>query len=369
VKKVQMHMFAVTAPGLENVCLQELQQLEFNDSRAVPGGVEFSGGLRELYLANLWLRTATRVLVRVGTFRSRDFPDLFRKTRSLPWGRYLRTGVELSASVTSRHSRLNHTGRIGETVVEAVAKTLGTLDEDSQAGAQHLVVRLENDECLLSIDSSGERLHRRGYRLETAHAPLRETLACGILELLGWNGEESLVDPLCGSGTFPIEAALLAANRPPGAERRFAFMDWPHYRAGLWQALLSEAQREQKQVSVSLRGADRDPTALEAARRNGERAGVNDEVEWLERDCCDWPLQSGSGLVVCNPPYGTRLMDSGGLHEFYRRLGDSLQQRFSNWRWAVLCPDAALIQSTGLSLRLVATLSNGGIPVGLWAST
>ena len=365
-KKIQMQLFAVTAPGLEDVCCNELLTLEIPDARAVVGGVEFSGGLRELYLANLWLRSATRVLVRVGRFRSRDFPDLFRKTRGLPWGRFLRVGDNVSIRATSHQSRLIHTGRVEETVAAALAKALGPPAGEGTSSPQQVVVRLDNDECLLSVDSSGERLHRRGYRLETAHAPLRETLAAGILQLLGWDGEVPLVDPMCGSGTFPIEAALLAANQPPGEKRSFAFMDWPHYRPGLWQALLSEAQKRERPVAVSLSGGDRDSAAVEAARRNGERAGVSSVIQWLQRDCADWPALSAPGLVICNPPYGARLSEADGLGQVYRSLGDVLRRSFTDWDWAILCPDPALAQATGLELQLLTTLSNGGIQVGLW---
>ena len=247
-KDCEQPLFAITAPGLEALCAGELTALGLAN-RPVPGGVEFHGGLREIYLANLWLRTATRVVVRLDSFRCRSFPDLFQRTRRLPWGQFLRTQTRVEVSASSRGSRLFHTDRIADTVREAIG-------HDSAVSlapcTQRLLVRFEDDICQLSVDSSGELLHRRGYRQDAAPAPLRETLAAAMLLLAGWDGRERLLDPLCGSGTLPIEAALLAGRRPPGAQRTFAFMDWPGYRPGLWQALQVEAVRQQADPGHSI---------------------------------------------------------------------------------------------------------------------
>jgi len=368
VQDVKFELFAVTAPGLEGVCAQELVSLAVAGVRPVHGGVEFSGGLRELYLANLWLRTASRVVARFGGFRCKDFPELFRRSSRLPWGRFLRPETRAVVRAASHRSRLQHTGRIAETVSESIDRALGRPAPPVDAPEQLILVRFEDDACLISVDSSGQLLHRRGYRQETAHAPLRETLAAGILILLGWDGALPLLDPMCGSGTFPIEAALLAGSRPPGGRRKFAFMSWPRYRPGLWQALLSEAARGERRVPVAVRGRDHDPVALEAASRNAERAGVQAETDFqlgemeLARPCGE------AGLLVCNPPYGQRLGHPEDLLPLFQGLGKACRSSFKGWRVAFLSPDDCFAKATGLSLRPHAVLNNGGIPVTLWAN-
>lgn len=368
-KKQEQRLFAATAPGLEAVCEAELIALGMADVKRVSGGVEFCGGLRELYLANLWLRTASRVLVRFGEVRCRDFPSLFRKALQLPWGRYCKPGVRLQVRATCRRSRLQHTERIAETLSEAMARALGGGITDKTGPQQLLIVTLEDDVCRLSLDSSGELLHRRGYRQDIGVAPLRETLAAGILMLLGWQGDRALFDPMCGSGTFLIEGALLALKKPPGAARTFAFMEWPHYRQGLWQALLQEAERQRLGSCPTLRGADRDGKVLEAARSNAERAGVSDFLSLQQLEVGGQaPVFSNPGLAICNPPYGTRL-GMGELTGTYRALGLLYAEVLSGWQRAFLCPEPRLARDTGLPLTRLAALQNGGIRVGLFVVT
>ncbi len=365
-KKNDDTLFAVVPPGLEGVCAEELAGLGLAPLQVLPGGVEFHGGLRELYLANLWLRSASRVLVRLGEVRSRDFPDFYRKLVRLPWGRFLKAATAVQVRASSRGSRLLHTGRIAETIEAAINRALGREAAPAGEGAQLVLARFEGDVCELSIDSSGELLHRRGYREETAHAPLRENLAAGILQLLGWDGSTPLVDPMCGSGTFVIEAALLAANRPPGIERTFAFMHWPRYRPGLWQALRLEAEQVRRPVAVPLLGSDRDPRALAAARRNAERAGVDAGVRFECVELARLQAPAPAGLLLANPPYGARLEAGSDLGPLYRTLGQALRGPFAGWRGALLCPADAPLAATGCVPTPLAQLHNGGLPVTLF---
>jgi putative N6-adenine-specific DNA methylase len=361
-------LFAVAAPGLENVCARELAALGFSGVRALPGGVEFSGGLREIYLANLWLRTASRITVRMEALHCRDFPTLYRKALRLPWGRFIKPDTRVHVRASSRGSRLNHTGRIASTLLDSVDHALGRSTPPECGPEQLLIARFEDDWCHLSVDSSGELLYRRGYREDIGPAPLRETLAAGILLLLGWEGETPFVDPMCGSGTFPIEAALLASRRPPGAGRVFSFMGWPRYRPGLWQALLAEAVRKQKNSVPAISGSDRDGKVLEAAGRNAVRAGVAGLVAFRQQDVSTRRVVEGPGLVMCNPPYGARLGRCDDLESLYRLLGGVYRSSFAGWRGALLCPDPHLAEATGLPLRKVAELNSGGIKVALMAT-
>lgn len=363
-----MQLFAVTAPGLEGVCAAEMQGLGLQSVVPEVGGVAFVGGLRELYLANLWLRSATRVLVRVGEIRAKAFPEFYQRAVRLPWGSFIRPGIPLCVRASSHSSRLVHSGRIAETLVAAVSHALGTLATSSSDG-QLLIARFVDDCCQLSIDSSGELLHRRGYREEGGVAPLRETLAAGILLQLGWQGEVPLADPLCGSGTFLIEGAMLAARLPSGGRRNFAFMHWPGYRPGLWQALLGESGRLARQETVALIGSDRDRAIIAAAARNAVRAGVASRIAFSVADLAELPARGGPGLVVVNPPYGERIGTASALSAFFARLGQDLPRAFPGWRIALLAPEARLAKATRLPLHPLARLQNGGLSVGLYATS
>lgn len=364
-KQRQDRYFVVTLPGLEPVCAAELRRLGIEPLGLPVGGVEFEGGLRELYLANLWLRTATRILVRVGEVHARDFPGLYRKVLKLPWGRFLRSGAQCEVRASCHGSRLSHSGRVAETVGAAIERALGA--PGAKSGDQALVLaRLEGDRCLVSVDSSGALLHRRGYRQQAVAAPLRETTAAGILQLLGWDGGKALVDAMTGSGTFAIEAALIAANRPPGRHRRFAFMNWPRYRDGLWQSLLQDADRRRRDtLPVAIRAVDFNPQAIDAAKANARQAGVAELIDFSVQPMQQLQPPAADGLILCNPPYGERLGQKETLGTLYAELGRLYRERFSDWQAALLCPRQSLAGATGLAWRQCLQFSNGGLKIAL----
>lgn len=359
-------LFAVVAPGLEGVCARELSRLGVADAEVVAGGIAFRGKLQTIYQANLWLRSASRVLVRFGEFRCRAFPDLYKQAARLPWGRFVRPGTPLSFRVSCRGSRLMHTARVAETLHAAAQKSLGTSVAAQASTSQQVLVRIFDDQVTLSVDSSGELLHRRGYRRAVTKAPLRETLAAGILMLLDWQAEEPLADPMCGTGSFVLEAAMLAAHRAPGLEREFAFMQWPGYRDGLWRQLCTEARRQQQAIVAPLEGTDQDASAIDAARANLSRLDLEGLVCFRQRELADSPVYPGIGLVVCNPPYGRRLVPEESLLSFYRAFGQHVQRAYPGWRVALLCPESFLVNATRLPFDKVTALKNGGLQVGLY---
>jgi len=359
-------MFAIVSPGLEAECAAELERLGVEGVVVQHGGVAFRGGRRELQLANLCLCTASRVLLRLATFRCRDFPQLFKRCRDLPWGSYVRPETSLEVAASAHRSRLVHSERLAATVHEAIDHALGRGAGGEEAFTQRVQVRLEDDLCTVSLDSSGELLHRRGYRSESGAAPLRETLAAGILLRLGWEGREALVDPMCGSGTFLIEAALLAVGRPPGGGRDFAFMHWPKFRPGGWQALLQQ-QAPARHELPPLVGAEIDAEVLARARRNAERAGVSGLLRWCPGAFANLVPPAPGGLLVANPPYGARLGEGEALRRLYRDFGVLLRERFAGWRYGFLCPDPGLARQTGLPLRTAGRFRNGGLAVELFA--
>ncbi|MGW8313374.1 MAG: THUMP domain-containing class I SAM-dependent RNA methyltransferase [Desulfuromonadales bacterium] len=362
------NFYIIVAPGLEHACATELAALGIPPLEIETGGIACAGRLRDLYLANLWLRTASRILVRFAECRSRDFPDLHRKAQRMPWGRFIRPETPAAFRVTCHNSRLNHTTRIAETLESALNRSLGRTTNPIGREPQLVMVRIVDDVVTISIDSSGELLHRRGYRKSVTAAPLRETLAAGVLTLLDWTGHEPLVDPMCGSGSFLIEAALLARHYPPGLNRSFACMAWPGYRPGLWALLGNEAQRGLVASEETISGYDTDSAAVAIARDNCKRSG-NSELVSIERlSLAEQPVHDGRGLVVLNPPYGKRLRLDGDPNRCYREIGRHLGRAYPGWRIAMLCPDPALVKATGLPLQQLAELSNGGLSVGLYTA-
>ena len=362
-----LHCFAVAAPGLEPLVADELRGLQprcpLELAEPEPGGVGFRTDRRGLYAANLQLRIASRVLVRVGTFHASAFHELERHAARLPWAEFTAPGQPVAFRVTSRKSRLYHQDAVAERLLAAAAAPPA-----SEAGAtpQEFVVRLFRDECTVSADASGEPLHRRGYRLAVGKAPLRETLAAAMLAGSGWCGEAPLVDPMCGAGTIPIEAALLARRVPPGLQRRFAFQQWSGYDAGAWEALLADArERTRPRAGVPIVGSDRDAGAVAAAAANAGRAGVAGDIEWRQAPISAIEPPAGPGWVVTNPPYGVRVGERQRLRNLFAQFGHVLRRCCPGWEVAFLSAHAELERQTGLALRTVFVTENGGIRVRL----
>ena len=369
-------LFAVTAPGLEPYAAQELRAFSAIGVHATVGGVEFGGERRDVYRTNLHVRTASRILVRLGEFYATAFSELRKKAGRLPWEQFLAPGQPVAIKVTCHKSRLYHSDAVAERVAGAIEDRLGQNtprqtgnDEAESNPAQLIVVRLNHDRCLISVDSSGELLHRRGYRLATAKAPLRETLAAGIVMASGWTRDAPLVDPFCGSGTIAIEAALLAKHLAAGRARRFAFMDWPGFEAALWQSLLEAANPQSVSTPPRILASDRDAGAIDSARANAERAGVADCIEFSRRAVSTIEPPAGPGWVVTNPPYGVRVSQDRDLRNLYAQFGNVLRAKFLGWQVAVLSNSAQLLGQVGLNFDQSISLINGGLKVRLVKGT
>jgi putative N6-adenine-specific DNA methylase len=382
-----LRWFAVAAPGLEAVLSREVESFPgTRDVRAVEGGVEFSGVLEAGMRANLWSRTASRVLLRVGRVEARDFARLRRRVSTLPWRDLLPAGAALQVKVSARRSRLFHTGAVEETIRHALIDSLSrpTRASVGPPGASLTVLaRGEDDRWTLSIDSSGELLHRRGWRLETAHAPLRETLAAAVILLCEWDPATPLVDPTCGAGTFPIEAAAIALRRAPGLGRCFAFEQWPCFKREAWERERAAAKAVlRSELPAPVLGFDQSSRAVASARRNAERAGVADALRLEELALAELraprfregrrpseglpgearPLR---GLVLANPPYGRRLGDLQRARAAYTDLGRVLRERFRGWQVGILSAHATHSACLRLGPPVVHALRNGGIRVEL----
>jgi putative N6-adenine-specific DNA methylase len=370
--------FAVTAPGLEPFTALELTTLGFQLSassfKPSDGGILFKGDLTGLYRANLQLRTASRILARLGTFfYATTFPELQKRTSRLPWERCLTPGQPVAMRVTCHQSKLYHSDAVARSVSAGMEERLGKAsplvktDEEADGHPPQLIlVRLVDDKCTISVDSSGELLHKRGYRLAVAKAPLRETLAAALLMASGWDQSAALLDPFCGSGTIPIEAALMSLGIPPGINRRFAFMDWPGFDSQKWTDIRNgSASIHPSSFSVdpAIFASDRDAGAIKMAQANAERAGVEDSVEFKCQAVSSITPPAGLGWVVTNPPYGVRVSQGKDLRNLYAQFGNVMRRQCSGWSLAVLFNDPVLLGQMHMDLNTSLGFINGGIGV------
>jgi putative N6-adenine-specific DNA methylase len=367
--------FVVTAPGLEALTVQELAQLGLipADQQPEPGGVTIKGDLTALYRTNLHLRTASRIIARLGQFfYASTFAELEQKSARLPWERFLVPGQPVAIRVTCHKSKLYHSEAVAERIEGTIADRLGKPsprrkagDEEDADPAQLVIVRVANDQVTVSVDSSGELLHRRGYRQAVAKAPLRETLAAGILLASGWDAKSPLIDPFCGSGTIPIEAALLARKIAPGKNRRFAFMDWPNFDEKLWKMVLAEAAGNESVEIPPILASDRDAGAVKMAQENAQRAGVADSIQFDCQAVSAIQPTRQKGWVVTNPPYGLRVSEGHDLRNLYAQFGNVLRASCPGWRVAVLSSELSLLGQMGFQLDTSFSLTNGGVFVRL----
>ena len=369
--------FAVTAPGLEPLCAAELASLGIA-GKAEQGGVAWTGSLESVARANLWLRTASRVIVRVAEFRATAFFELEQHARQIPWPSFVSPRSAVGFRVTCRKSKLYHSDAVGERFADAVTrrvagvqvgKTTGVADADeatATADHQQFIVRFLHDVCTVSADSSGALLHLRGYRQQLAKAPLRETLAAAVLLASGWNGDVPFIDPMCGAGTLPIEAALIARRMAPGRDRTFAFLRWPTAEVARWPVLLAEAHAgERPLAAVAITGSDRDEGGIAAARANAVRAGVGDDVEFVVQPISALPSVEPPGLIGVNPPYGIRIGETAALRNLYAQLGNIARRRRAGWDLALLSAERPLERQVRLPFMERLRTRNGGIPVRL----
>lgn len=357
-------IFLMSAPGLEPALADEARAKGFADPRPVPGGVITHGGWPEVWRANLVLRGAGRVLARFAQFRASHLAQLDKRARGVPWADVLKPGVPVRVEATCKKSKIYHSGAAAERISTAIAQELGAPVADD--AALTIKVRIDNDVVTISIDTSGESLHKRGHKEAVARAPMRETLAALFLYQCGYVGTEPVLDPMCGSGTFVIEAAEIAAGLAPGRARRFAFEDLASFDAKAWQRL--RASVVSGAPGHRFYGSDRDPGAIRMSLANAERAGVAQWTDFTQQTISALtPPPGPPGLVIVNPPYGARIGNRGQLTALYAALGQTLMTRFSGWRVGLVASEPAPAKATRLPfLPAGAPIDNGGIRVTLY---
>ncbi len=362
------HFFAPCPRGLEAVLAQELGALEASAIKAADGGVHFAGPFALAYRANLESRIASRILWQVANVSYKTEDDIYKATLGLPWQQWFDVGQTIRVNLSAVRSPLKSldftTLRIKDAVCDAFrAKGGARPSVNTQAPDVRIHAFLTAERLTLYLDTSGEPLFKRGYRTVTGEAPLRENLAAGIVKLSGWDTREALLDPMCGSGTLLIEAALIALNIAPGARRRFAFEKLKNFDAREWEnAKRAAASRESAPADLPpIFGADLYGDELKSARENIAATGLADRIQLKQANVLELPAPASSGVIVTNPPYGVRLSGEDELSEFYPQLGNALKQRFAGWRAYILTGDPQLPKLIRLAASKRTVLFNGAL--------
>ena len=363
-----LNCFVVAPPGLEELCRTELRQIGLTPDPVEPGGVAFPATHEQLYRANLQLRVASRILVRVASFHAAHFSDLEKAAQQVDWGRWIASGSLIEFRVSSHKSRLYHQKAIAERLLGIMSRRVSGVSlaatDSAAAVAQRFVVRVVRDRFIISVDSSGGHLHQRGYRLESGKAPIRENLAAAMLLAAGWNPATPLIDPFAGSGTIPIEAAMIARRIPPGWFRGFGFENWPTFDPVIWNQVRDAAgQGIVSKASAPIVASDRDLGALRIITANADRAGVLADLEIITGTISDLLPPPEIGAVITNPPYGDRIGDKRKLLDLYARFGTVARSRLSGWKLGIISADQRLTGQMKLNLMESWQTNNGGIPI------
>jgi len=360
--------FATCAPGLEAVLHEEAKALKLAKIERQVGGVYFEGTLRDALRANLWMRTAVRVLMRVARFEAQDADALYEGAKRVEWSRFVAPEGTLIVDGHSNDSKLDHTlfveQRVKDAIVDSLRERHGVRPSVAKENADLGVhAHLFRDRCTLLVDTSGESLHKRGWRKFQGRAPLAETLAAALVLLSEWDRRAPLIDPMCGSATILVEAALIAGNVAPGLFReRFGCERWPGSDAKLAEKLRHEARSASKPSKATLIGRDIDPKTIDGARENLAAAGLADKIELSVGDALELaPRRGWNGWIVCNPPYGERVGNERDVERTYRRFGEWLRERCAGFHVALLVPEGRLAGSLGLANPSSLAVQNGGL--------
>jgi len=367
-KRIKRHVlgkirsfFVSTSPGLEQLCFDELSSLglSMTDAKLMKGGVEFRGRVHECYLANLKLRMANRILMRIETFRATNFRQLGKKLTGLPWELYLHKDDRYEINVTSRHSRLFHKDAIADQAKESITKRWNLANRylekkhDISHFTQQIFVRTFNDRFTVSIDSTGDLLHKRGLKIHGGKAPIRETIAAAILYKAGYHSSGPLLDPMCGAGTFSLEGAMIANHIPAGWYRNFAFMGWPCFKPSRWKHIRREAEKSVTRMNKPIIFAsDKDQKTCrklkKVARENNLSGTISvfrkDFFDLLPSDIKGLTKTEQNGLVTINPPYGRRMGSKDNSEKIFFEICKKLKKDFKGWKIAIVAPSKSLVK-------------------------
>lgn len=367
-----LRFFATCPRGLETLLCAEIEAAGAGEIEPVPGGVSFAGPWSVCYAVNLHSRTATRILWRVGHGTYRREEDIYRLARGLPWRTWFAEQQTLRVYVTAIKSPLRSldfiTLRVKDAVCDRFRDECGMRPSvDTAAPDVRIHAFLTEREVTLYLDTSGEALYKRGFVAAPVDAPLKENLAAGILLLTGWQPGQTLLDPMCGSGTFLLEAAQIALDIAPGLNRRFGFERLKVFRPESWEALVAQARARVKPVTaLPIHGADKDEAQIENARRRLQAAGLEQAVTLQVGDVLELVPPEPPGVFIANPPYGVRLAEQQALADLYPKVGDALKRRYAGWRGYFFTADLRLAKLIGLKASRRVPLFNGALECRLF---
>lgn len=363
----KVELIATATFGLEAVVKRELMDLGYSDLKVENAKVTFEGEERDIPRANYWLRTADRVLLKMGEFKALTFDELFEKTKALPWDEWIPEDgnfVVEGKSINSKLFSISDCQRIVEKAVVEKLKTKYDTDWFQKTGAKYTIqVALLKDIATLTIDTSGDGLHKRGYRSRQGDAPIKETLAAAMILLSYWNKERVLFDPFCGSGTIPIEAAMIGRNMAPGLDREFAAEKWPRVKSEYWKEAKQEAFKAiDTDTKLHILGADIDSKAILRARDNAANLGLEEDIAFFNKDFRDAELNNEYGVMVTNPPYGERMGEIDELRKLYEDLGAKFKE-LDTWSTYIITSDEEFEKHYGKIADRKRKLYNGRIKV------
>ncbi|WP_277630180.1 THUMP domain-containing class I SAM-dependent RNA methyltransferase [Atopococcus tabaci] len=356
-------LLATCASGIEALVGKELKDLGY-ETQVENGRVRFSGELKDIARTNLWLRTADRVKIIIGEFEAKTFDELFEKTKALPWDAYLPLDAEFPVSGKSHKSTLYSVPDCQAITKKAIVDKLSTVYHRRgrlpETGAKYPIeVAILKDKVLLTMDTTGPSLFKRGYRTEKGGAPLKENMAAALVMLTNWRKDRPFHDPTCGSGTIPIEAALIGHNIAPGFNRSFLSEDWDWFDEAIWEQVRTEAEAEADyDVELNITGTDIDHRMIEIAKRNAVEAGLGDTIQFKQMQLADFTTEEEYGVIVANPPYGERLLDKEQAFELYKQMGEVFRP-LETWSKYILTSDLDFEEHYGQKATKKRKLYNG----------
>lgn len=355
--------------GIESVISDELKRMDMKNVRNENGRVYFGGDFRELAKASVCLRTGERILLEMGRFDALTFDELFERTKALPWESIIPENGAFPVKGYSLNSKLFSVSDcqkiIKKAVVERLKRTYHTGWFEEDGPLYQIQFSIMKDNVSLCIDTSGDGLHKRGYRPAHNAAPLKETMAAAMVQLSRYRGRDDFCDPFCGSGTIPIEAALIARNRAPGLARDFSASGWRSFDQSVWKDVREEARSKEFNGSYTIIGSDIDPHAVAIARENAERAGVADIIRFEVADATAFDRETERGVIVTNPPYGERIMEKEQAERLYRGFGNAYQES-ENWQLYLLSSHTEFERTFGKTADKKRKLYNGMIKCDLF---
>jgi putative N6-adenine-specific DNA methylase len=367
--KMRYTIVATAAFGLETIVARELRNLGYENLTVENGRVSFSGDERDIARCNIWLRTADRVLIEVARFKASDFEELFQGALKVLWGSIIPVDARMHVTGKSVKSKLFSISACQSTVkkavVEGMRRKYGSAVFPETGPVYRIEVSLLRDIVSLTIDTTGPGLHKRGYRRDTGEAPLRETLAAGIVLLSGWRPDRILADPLCGSGTIAIEAALIGKNMAPGLKRSFVSEAWQQIPGYIWRSAREEAQRKVNTGPFQILASDNDGLVLRKARENAGKADVADVISFQRLTVDRFSSRKKYGYIICNPPYGERLGEGSEIKEIYKTMGDVFP-RLDTWSFFILSAYSGFQQAFGKKATRNRKLYNGALQCYLY---